>query len=71
MNPLRVIEGQSASGNHTMDMGVVFEFLRPGVEDAKKADFGAEMAGGGGYRLEGLGAGVKQQIVEQFFVLQG
>jgi len=54
-----------------MDMGMIFELLRPSVEHAEKADVGAEMFGIGGYGLEGLCASVKQQIVEQFFVLQG
>ncbi len=44
-NPKRVIERQSAGGHHTMGMRVIFEFLIPGVEHAKEADFGAEMFG--------------------------
>src|SRR6266851_3330011 len=31
-NPTRVIERQSASGDHTMGVRVMFEFLIPGVE---------------------------------------
>jgi hypothetical protein len=53
-----------------MDMGMIFELLRPGVEHAEEADFSAEVLGVGGDSLEGLGAGVKQQIVKQFLVLQ-
>jgi hypothetical protein len=53
-----------------MDMGMIFELLRPGVEHAEEADFSAEVLGVGGDSLEGLCAGVKQQIVKQFLVLQ-
>jgi hypothetical protein len=48
-----------------------FELLSPGVEHAEEADVGAEVFGIGGCGLGGLGASVKQRIVEQFLVLQG
>ena len=54
-----------------MDMGMKLELLRPGVKHAEESDFGTETVGIGGYGLQCLGAGVKQQIVEEFFVLQG
>jgi len=51
-----------------MDMGVVFEFLRPGGEHAEEADVGAEVFGIGGHGLQGLGSGAEQEIVEEFLV---
>ena len=40
-----MIERQAAGGNHTMGVRVKFEFLIPGVEHAKEADFGTQMFG--------------------------
>jgi len=54
-----------------MDMGMKLEHLSPGVKNTEESDFGTETAGIGGYGLQCLCAGVKQQIVEEFFVLQG
>jgi hypothetical protein len=70
-DPMRVIERQSAGGDHTMGMGVMLEFLIPGVEHAKEADFGAEMLGIAGDFEEGFGTGLQQQMVQDFLVLQG
>ena len=41
------------------------------MKHTEESDFGAETVWVGGYGLECLCAGVKQQIVEEFFVLQG
>ena len=43
-DPAPVIGGETARRNHTMQMGMVLEFLTPGMEHAEEADFGAEMA---------------------------
>ena len=69
-NPNRVIGRQSAGGHHTMGMGVMFEFLIPGVEHAKEADLGAEMFGIASDFEEGFGAALQQQMVQDFLVLQ-
>ncbi len=53
-----------------MDMGMKLELLSPGVKHAEESDFGTETEGIGGYGLQCLCAGVKQQIVEEFLVLQ-
>src|SRR5208283_5704582 len=42
-DPASTVEGESAGGHHTMDMGVMFELLIPSVEHAKEADLGTEM----------------------------
>jgi len=44
-NPALVIGGEAAGWNHAMQMGMMLEFLTPGMEYAEEADFGAEMAG--------------------------
>ena len=54
-----------------MGMGVMFEFLIPGVEHAKEADLGAEMLGIASDFEEGFGTGLQQQMVQDFLVLQG
>jgi hypothetical protein len=69
-NPTRVIERQSAGGDHTMGMGVMFEFLIPGVEHTEEADLGAEILGIASDLEEGFGTGLEQQMVQDFLVLQ-
>ena len=54
-----------------MGMGVMFEFLIPGAEHTEEADFGAEMLGIASDFEEGFGAGLQQQMIQDFFVLQG
>jgi hypothetical protein len=49
----------------------MFEFLIPGVEHTEEADLGAEMLGIAGDFEEGFGTGLQQQMVQDFFVLQG
>src|SRR5215472_3051675 len=68
--PTRVIERQSAGGHYTMGMGVMFEFLIPGVEHTEETDFGAKMLGIASDLEEGFGTGLEQQMVQDFLVLQ-
>ena len=70
-NPTRVIERQSASGDHAMGVRVMFEFLIPGVEHTEEADFGAKMLGIASDFEEGFGSSLQQQIVQDVLVLQG
>src|SRR5437879_11710110 len=70
-NPTRVIERQSASGDHTMHVRVMFEFLIPGVEHTEEADLGAEMFGIASDFEESCGTGLQQEMVQEFLVLQG
>src|ERR1700678_1824005 len=53
-----------------MDMRMKLQSLIPSVEHAEEADLCAEMAGIVGDLQQGLGAGVKQQLIDQSFVLQ-
>ena len=54
-----------------MDVRVVFEFLIPGVEHTEEADLRAEMFGIASDFEKSCGTGAKQEIVEEFLVLQG
>jgi hypothetical protein len=54
-----------------MGMGMMFEFLIPGVKHAEEADLGAEMLGIASDFEEGFGTGLQQQMVQDFLVLQG
>jgi hypothetical protein len=44
-HPLRVIPRQAARSYDAVNVGMMLEFLIPGVEDAEESDFGAEMLG--------------------------
>jgi hypothetical protein len=49
---------------------MMLQSLIPGMEHAEEADLGAQVARIGGDLQQGFGAGVKQQVVDQPFVLQ-
>jgi hypothetical protein len=51
-------------------MGVMFEFLIPGVEHTEEADLGVEMFGIASDFEEGFGTGLQQEMVQDFLVLQ-
>ena len=70
-DPALVIGGETAGRNHTMQMGMMLEFLTPGMEHAEEADFGAEMAGITGDFEQRFGTGPEQEIVDDLLVLQG
>jgi hypothetical protein len=59
-DPAPVIGGETASRNHTTQMGVMLEFLSPGMEHAEEADFGAEMAGIARHFDQRFGTGPEQ-----------
>jgi hypothetical protein len=69
-NPTGVLERQSAGGHDTVGMGVMFEFLIPGVKHTEEADLGSEMFGIASDLEEGFGTGLQQQMVQDFLVLQ-
>jgi hypothetical protein len=53
-----------------VNVGMMLQFLIPGVQHAKEADLGSEVPGVGGNFEERLSAATEQQAVDQFFVLQ-
>src|SRR5450755_4216302 len=54
-----------------MHVRVMFEFLIPSVEHTEEADLGAEMFGIASDFEESCGTGLQQEMVQEFFVLQG
>jgi hypothetical protein len=67
--PTVVVGGESAGGDHTMDMRMMLQLLIPGVEDAEETDLGAQVPRMARDFQQGLGAGAEQQIVENLLVL--
>ena len=53
-----------------MNVGMMIEPLAPSVQHAEKADLGAEMFGIGGDLQHGLGAGSKQQGIDDLLIVQ-
>ena len=70
MDPSRVIGGQTAGREYAMDMRMKLELLVPGVQYAEETDLGAQMLRIEGHFEQSLGAGVEQEIVDHFLVLQ-
>ena len=61
-HPAAAIGAQATAGNEVMNMRMIDERARPGMEDAEQAHLGAEPPGIGGQVLQRLGAGCKEQI---------
>ncbi len=57
INPPRMVRGQTAGWNHTVNVRMMLEFLVPGVKDAEESDFRAETLGIAGDLKQRLGAG--------------
>ena len=68
-NPTGPTRSQSASGHHTVDMGVVHQILAPGVKYRQEAYFGTEMLGIGRHLLECLCRCPKKDAVHDALVL--
>ena len=69
VDPVGVIQRESTGWDHAMDMGMMLEPLIPGVEHAEESDLGSQVPGIAGDLQQGGGAGVKEQVVDQPFVL--
>ena len=63
-----MVERQSAGGNEAVQVGMMSQVLRPGVQHSERADACAEMTGIGGDLQQGLGSGPKQEAVEETLV---
>jgi len=68
-DPAGVIRREAAGGNDAVDVRMKLQALIPAVEHAEEADLGAEMPGIAGDFQQGLGARVKEQVVDQPLVL--
>src|SRR6266566_6431663 len=69
-DPAGVIGGQSTGWHQAMDMRVGRELLTPGMQNAAEADFRTEVLGIAGHFEKSFRTGAKQEIVEDFLVLQ-
>ena len=65
-----MIGAEAASGDHAVHMRMMLQSLIPGMKHAEETDLGTEMATVASDLQQGFGAGVKQQVVDQPFVLQ-
>ena len=70
-DPARVIRSEAASGQHTVNMRMMLESLVPGMEHAEEADLGTEVTRIASDLQQSGSAGVKQQGIDQPFILQG
>src|SRR5271165_6100350 len=71
VDPVGMIQRESTSGNHTMDMGMVLQPLIPGMQHAEETDLGAQMSGVASHFEQGCGAAAEQQVVDELLVLKG
>jgi len=68
-DPAGMIWSETAGGNHAVDMGMMLQSLVPSMEHAEEADLRAEVPGIAGDLQQGGSTGVKQQVVDQPFIL--
>src|SRR5216684_3230210 len=69
-DPAGVVQSETAGGQHAVDMGMMLQALIPGMEHAEEADLGAKVPGIAGDLPQSCSTGVKQQVVDQPFILQ-
>ena len=69
-DPSVMIGSQSAGSHDAMDMGMEQQSLIPRVQHAEEGDLGAQMARVAGDFQQRFGAGMEQQVEDEFFVLQ-
>ena len=65
-----MIRSETAGGNHAVDMGMMLQSLVPGMEHTEETDLGSQMPGIASDLQQGCSTGVKQQVVDQPFILQ-
>ena len=61
-NPSLMIGGQSAAGDHAMDVVMAQQGLTPGMQDGEESDLCAEPFWISSHFEQGLGTGVEEQI---------
>ena len=69
-NPAIMVGSQATGRDDAVHMGMMLQSLVPGMEHAEEADFGTEVAGITRDLEQGVGAGTKQQTVDQALILQ-
>jgi len=65
-----MIRSETAGGHHAVDMGMMLQSLVPSMEHAEEADLRAEVTRIASDLQQGGSTGVKQQVVDQPFILQ-
>ena len=65
-----MIRRQTTGGQYAVDMGMKLQALVPAVEHAEEAYLGPQMPGIASDLQQGLGAGMKKQVVNQPLVLR-
>jgi hypothetical protein len=63
--------GREAAGrDHAVNVGMNLKILPPSVEHTEETDLGAQVLGIGGNLQQRRGAGVEQEVIDDFLVLQ-
>src|SRR6266571_4208841 len=65
-----MVRSEATSGDHAMDMRMMLQSLIPSMEHAEEADLCAQVVGIASDLQQGFGTGVKQQLIDESFVLQ-
>ena len=66
--PLLAIGREAAGGHQIMDMGMVVEMARPGLQDTDEAERATDPTGVAGEFLQGRSGSAEQEIVHQLLV---
>ncbi len=61
---------ETAGGNDAVDVRMKLQALIPAVKHAEETDLGSKVPRVASNLQQGLGAGVKEQVIDQPFVLQ-
>src|SRR5437867_1531052 len=64
--PLALVEAQTAARRQIVNVGMINEGATPGVQDTQQAQRSSETPGIGGQVLQGLGTGIKEQVIAGF-----
>src|SRR6266436_9281945 len=69
-DPASVARSDAACGEHAVDMRMMLQSLVPSMEHAEEADLRAEVTRIASDLQQSCSAGVKQQVIDQPFILQ-
>ena len=70
-DPARAVGRESPTGDEDVDVGVIAQVLRPGVQDGEDRGAGAEVLGIGGEGEQRLGRGAQERVVHRPLVRAG
>jgi hypothetical protein len=69
-DPSCVVQSEAAAGNDAVDMRMKLQALIPAMQHAEETDLGTKMPRVASDLKQSVGTGVKEQVVDQPFVLQ-